>query len=84
MDENCKEVTLEEMLEAREDRAHKQRIMLERNGGCVISFTLNIPGPIKINSLIKKSFNEGLCQIESKLKKVGIGIIQMEQRIEKT
>ena len=84
MDDKKIEVTLEEILDAKERRADRQRIMLECNGGCIISFTLNIPGPVKINPLIQESFDEGLCQIETKLNEAGIHIIQKEQRTEKT
>lgn len=84
MDKNCSEVSLEEMLDARERRADRQRIMLERNGGCVISFTINIPGPVKINPFIQKTFHEGLDQIRRKLNEAGIDIIQKEQKAEKT
>lgn len=84
MDENRYGITLMEMLEAREQRAGRQRNMLRKNGGCVISFTLNIPGPVKLTPLIQKCFTEGTRQIEMRLQTEGIGIIQKEERIEKT
>ena len=34
--------------------------------------------------MIQESFDEGLCQIETKLNEAGIHIIQKEQRTEKT
>lgn len=41
------EVTLLEMLEAREARASRQREILDSLGCPVVSFTMNIPGPVK-------------------------------------
>ena len=41
-----REVTLMEMLEAREVRAGRQRELLERYARPVVSFTLNIAGPV--------------------------------------
>lgn len=73
-----------EILDAREHRAERQLSMLACNGDCVISFTLNIPGPVKLNSLIRKSFTKGLEKIERKLKKNHIDVIQKEQRVEET
>ena len=58
-----KEVTLDEMLNARELRAFKQRELLEHYRMTLISFTLNIAGPVKTSALIEKAFNEGRMQI---------------------
>ena len=58
-----KEITMNEMLEARELRAVKQRELLEHYGMTLISFTLNIAGPVKTSALIEKTFNEGRMQI---------------------
>ena len=41
-----KEVTLQEMLDARDRRAEAQRQLLERHARPLISFTMNIPGPV--------------------------------------
>ena len=45
------EVSLTEMLEAREKRAWQQRELLRR-GRTMICFTMNIAGPIKNSPLI--------------------------------
>lgn len=81
---NYSKATLMQMLDIRELRAMQQQNMLKRNGGCVISFTLNIPGPIKLNPLIQKSFDEGLYQIETRLRQKGIHIVEKEQTIKNT
>lgn len=84
MHHKSREVTLQEILDAREQRAMKQQSMLKHNGGCVISFTLNIPGPVKLNPLIQKSFDQGLYQIEEKLQQGGIDIIEKERAVKST
>jgi len=53
------EVTLMEMLEAREARAAEQRRLLEKYGKPVLSFTMNIPGPVKDTPLIRRGFDWG-------------------------
>ena len=42
-----REVALMEVLEAREARVRQQNIFLEQHGAPVVSFTLNIAGPVK-------------------------------------
>ena len=39
------EVTLQQTLDAREQRAARQRVLLERYETPLICFTMNIPGP---------------------------------------
>ena len=43
---NC--VSLEEILNARENRVKIQQKMLQKALTCLLSFTLNIPGPVKV------------------------------------
>ena len=43
-----KEVSLREMLAARERRCYLQTQLLHRYKKSLISFTLNIPGPVKV------------------------------------
>lgn len=52
-------VTLAEMLDARERRVCRQQQLLSRYQMPMICFTMNIPGPIKVNPLIKKGFELG-------------------------
>lgn len=54
-----REVTLAEVLEARENRVWHQNALLEKYGVPVISFTLNIAGPVKDSPLIRRSFRAG-------------------------
>ncbi len=53
-------VTLEQVLEARTQRAERQRAALADGAACLVSFTLNIPGNIKQFPLARAAFAEGL------------------------
>ncbi len=53
---NTSPVTLEEMLLCRERRAEKQKDLLCRFSSTVISFTMNIPGPVKNSPSIQRAF----------------------------
>lgn len=55
------------MLQAREDRAQRQRQLLEEFGLPLICFTMNIPGPVKTTPLIRRSFRWGLETLEGRL-----------------
>ena len=59
------EVTLMEILEAREVRARRQKELLERLGKTVISFSMNIPGPVKDSGLIRRGFLEGCAALDA-------------------
>ncbi len=61
------EVTLKEVLAARDARAEKQKELLFRFQCPLISFTMNIAGPIKTSPLIKRAFYEGIRLIKESL-----------------
>ena len=61
------EVTLSQMLDAREERVKKQQDILSRFRLPLISFTMNIAGPIKTSPLIERSFFEGVKLIKKSL-----------------
>ncbi len=63
------EVTLIEILDAREKRVLRQREMLEKHSSPLICFTMNIAGPVKTNPLINRAFYEGLGFLENALPK---------------
>ena len=52
-------VTLAEMLDARERRAFRQQELLARYQMPMVCFTMNIPGPVKNNSLCRQGFELG-------------------------
>lgn len=63
-------VSLEEILEAREQRAERQRTARERfPGTALVSFTLNIAGPVKLFALAEQSFQEGCRGIARQLER---------------
>ncbi len=64
-----KEVTLAQILQAREDRVCKQRTLLTAYHCPVISFTMNIAGPVKTSPLVERAFTEGLDALDSQLPK---------------
>ena len=65
------EVTLLQILDAREARASKQKQLLSRYHKPLISFTMNIAGPTKLNSAIAKGFSFGSGLLLSRLARAG-------------
>lgn len=55
-----KDVSMAKILDARENRVQIQQEMLQKSPSCLLSFTLNIPGPVKVfrtqNGLMKWGF----------------------------
>ena len=74
-----REVTLMEMLEARESRANRQRELLDRHRCPVVSFTLNIAGPVKNGPVIRRAFREGLLRLEDALAARGLCPLHQEE-----
>lgn len=60
MKQPTSEATLAQILQAREDRAALQQSFLQSFLCPVISFTMNIAGPVKNNPIIQRAFQEGL------------------------
>lgn len=61
------EVSLIDILNAREERVLLQQKMLQKYSCPVISFTMNIAGPMKNTPLIERGFQAGLDALYSKL-----------------
>ncbi len=75
-----REVTLMEMLEAREARVRQQDALRERYGLPVVSFTLNIAGPVKDSPLIRRAFQAGLDQMDAGLRAAKLSVLdRLEQ-----
>lgn len=53
-----REVTVPDMLNARDRRHAIQQELIRTHGATVISFTLNIPGPVKIFPLGEMTFEK--------------------------
>ena len=74
------EVSLEQMLEAREKRVSRQQELL-KDGLTLVSFTMNIAGPVKNSPLIQKGFYEGCRLIEYTLSADRIKILFREDTV---
>lgn len=78
------EVSLQEMLAARERRSWLQTRLLQQYKKSLISFTLNIPGPVKVLHGVPDAFCKGCQRIEALLKERLVLIQHMETIKEKT
>ena len=65
-------VTLDEVLASREARAEKQRKMIAVHKAPLVSFTMNIAGPIKTSKMILRAFDFGVGLILRELNGVNI------------
>ena len=61
------EVTLQEVLDAREARAASQRRLLEKFGRPLVGLNMNIAGPVKRSGLIDFAFWEALKALRARL-----------------
>ena len=77
-------VDLEHMLARREARVIEQQNFLQAHHSTLISFSMNIPGPIKTNTLIRKAFILGRDSLLSQLEKAGAKILQTSEIHEDT
>ena len=75
--ENAVEITLKEILDARENRAKLQKSLLSR-GFPIISFSMNIAGPKKTSPSIERAFYEGRRMLEGEISRLGIKYIHEE------
>ena len=78
------EVGIEEVLMCRERRVDIQNKMIKKYNMPLISFTMNIPGPIKTNQQIKKAFDIGKTLILEKLKENNIEVFEIKELDENT
>ena len=72
------EVTLPQMLFAREHRVQRQQVLLQEYSSPLVSFTLNIPGPVKNSPLIRRGFQAGCRMLEAALSQARLEILQRE------
>ena len=74
------EATLTEILNAREERMREQKEMISLYGKPLVSFTMNIAGPVKNSLLIQKAFEEGMAQLDKRLKANKFKVIECRQK----
>ena len=72
-------VELSQMLEARERRAQRQRELLERYGLPLVSFTMNIAGPMKNSPSIRRGFALGRDLLLGQLMRVKARLVYREE-----
>lgn len=77
-------VTVQDMMDARERRAEKQRELLARYRQTLICFTMNIPGPEKQNPLIRQGFQLGKRRLGQGFLRLGIQPLWFEQGLSDT
>lgn len=77
---NGSKENLYKILLAKEQRAERQRELIDFYKCCLISFTLNIPGENKNDAAFNKVYIEGIKEIESLLKNNCIEIVYKEER----
>lgn len=78
------EVSLLEMLDARERRAEQQRKLLEAFQQTLVCFTMNIAGPVKNSPLIGRGYALGRRLLRQQLAAAGMEVTHFEEIREKT
>lgn len=66
---------LNEILNARENRANTQKELIDRFKTTLVSFTLNIPGAEKNSPIFTRVHKEGIYLLEEELRKQNIKIL---------
>jgi holo-ACP synthase len=69
------EQSLKDILEARDIRVQYQEYLINKYSMIIVSYKLNIPGPIKYCTLIKQIFEEGLSAFREEVEKASVSII---------
>ena len=75
---------LPDMLNARERRVWMQEQLLSEFPGVLVSFTLNIPGPVKVLPLVPEAFAFALSEIVSALNTAKIPVLKRSLILDKT
>lgn len=72
-------VTLPEMLDAREQRMMRQQSLLRKYNCTLLCFTMNIAGPVKNSSLIRRGFAIGNSFLKERITAEGIRPLHSEE-----
>lgn len=73
---NGTEITLPQMLDCRERRNALQDMLIRKYQKPVVSYCMNIPGPIKTNPQIRAAFLSGLTQLRDSLEQNDLGVLE--------
>ncbi|MBR7163657.1 MAG: triphosphoribosyl-dephospho-CoA synthase CitG [Clostridia bacterium] len=74
-------VTLNQVLQSREERVKKQQHVLNQFGYPLISFTMNIAGPVKTSPIIERAFFEGVRLLKESLCDYNIAYQEIDTKI---
>lgn len=74
-----RQVTVADMMDARERRQALQTELLERNGLPLCCLTLNIPGPVKACPWIENVFDEGKRLLLASLGRYGMDVAEQKE-----
>ena len=72
-------VTITDMMNCRDRRVSIQNELISKYEKPVLSFCMNIPGPVKTNEQIRKAFNSGKAELLEALSDHNITILHMEE-----
>ena len=72
------EVSLEDVLRAREERVMHQQDMLKRHHRPLVCFTMNIAGPVKVNEETAYAFRVGSVRLLEGLKTMGFDVLEKQ------
>ena len=78
------QITLEQVLAAREARVLRQQRLSKTFAAPVLSFALNIAGPVKDSPLIRRAFFCGRDRLEAALSAANVPILASEQTLAPT
>lgn len=78
IDELGRDISLAEMLDARENRVRRQQELQQTYPMTMISFTMNIAGPIKNSALIRRGFEHGRTLLRQALLAARLEPVHME------
>ena len=74
-------VTVEDMMEARDARAARQQALLSEYGSTLLCFTMNIPGPVKYDDVIREGFRLGCQALGRAFRQMGIRPLHTEESL---
>ena len=72
LQDNARQATLTELLDAREKRVAHQKMLLEKYEGVLACATMNIPGPVKDKVLYRKALEKAMDMMVEKVGKEAV------------
>ncbi|HSK68925.1 MAG TPA: citrate lyase holo-[acyl-carrier protein] synthase, partial [Candidatus Limnocylindria bacterium] len=76
-----REAGVMDMADSREARAARQAELLREHGGCLVSLTMNVAGPVKLNPDVARAFHEGVRMLRDALAAHRLEVIYEEARL---